>query len=94
LAHANKIRFARSRLKRDLKAGRASVHTVLSSPPGYLETATIDSVLMAVPKLGRTKVNTLMTRSGIHPRKTFGGITERQRAELLRQLEPWVAVRS
>jgi hypothetical protein len=43
-------------LKRDLKAGRASIHLLLIDPPDYVETAKVFDMLLAVPKYGRVKV--------------------------------------
>ena len=39
LQRANEIRTRRAQLKRDLKAGRVSIQTLLTSPPEYVETA-------------------------------------------------------
>ena len=83
LARANDIRTARAQLKRDLKAGRASIHQLLTSPPEYLETAKVFDMLLAVPKYGRVKVNKVLQQCRISPSKTIGGLSERQRAELV-----------
>ena len=56
LQRANEIRTRRAQLKRDLKAGRASIHTLLLEPPEYVETAKVFDMLLAVPKYGRVKV--------------------------------------
>ena len=53
LQRANQIRTRRAQLKRDLKAGRTSIHDLLLSPPDYLETAKVFDMLLAVPKYGR-----------------------------------------
>ena len=86
LDKANAIRTRRAKLKRDLKAGRVSVTTLLSAPPEYLETAKVFDILLAVPKLGRVKVNTALNRCRISPSKTIGGLSERQRHEIIAQL--------
>jgi hypothetical protein len=83
LARANEIRTARARLKRDLKAGRSSIHQLLLDPPEYLETAKVFDMLLAVPKYGRVKVNKMLLSCRISPSKTIGGLSERQRAELV-----------
>jgi hypothetical protein len=49
LKRANDIRTRRARLKRDLKAGRESIHKLLLNPPEYLETAKVFDLLLAVP---------------------------------------------
>jgi hypothetical protein len=83
LKRANDIRTRRARLKRDLKAGRASIHVLLLDPPEYLETAKVFDLLLAVPKYGRVKVNRILTQCRISPSKTVGGLSERQRNELV-----------
>ena len=86
LARANEIRSLRAQLKRDLKAGRHSIQQLLLDPPEYLETAKVFDMLLAVPKYGRVKVNKILTHCRISPSKTIGGLSERQRAELVSML--------
>ena len=83
LARANLIRTRRAQLKRDLKAGRRSIHALLLDPPEYLETAKVFDMLLAVPKYGRVKVNKILAHCRISPSKTIGGLSERQRSELV-----------
>lgn len=86
LGRANEIRTQRAQLKRDLKAGRASIHRVLLNPPEYIETAKVFDMLLATPKYGRVKVNKILQVCRISPSKTIGGLSERQRAELISML--------
>jgi hypothetical protein len=86
LKRANDIRTRRANLKRDLKAGRAHIHGLLMDPPEYLETAKVFDLLLAVPKYGRVKVNRILTQCRISPSKTVGGLSERQRGELVSYL--------
>jgi len=83
LARANEIRIKRAQLKRDLKAGRLSIHVLLLDPPEYVETAKVFDMLLAVPKYGRVKVNKILAGCRISPSKTIGGLSERQRSELV-----------
>jgi hypothetical protein len=83
LQRANSIRSRRAQLKRDLKAGRQPIHELLLQPPDYLETAKVFDLLLAVPKYGRVKVNKILSTCRISPSKTIGGLSERQRAELV-----------
>jgi hypothetical protein len=83
LARANEVRSARARLKRDLKAGRCSIEELLLAPPEYLQTAKVFDMLLAVPKYGRVKVNKMLLGCRISPSKTIGGLSERQRSELV-----------
>jgi hypothetical protein len=86
LERANIVRTRRAQLKRDLKSGRASIHTLLLEPPEYIETAKVFDMLLAVPKYGRVKVNKVLTQCRISPSKTIGGLSERQRDELVKLL--------
>ncbi len=83
LQRANDIRSRRAQLKRDLKAGRQPIHELLLDPPEFLETAKVFDLLLAVPKYGRVKVNKILSTCRISPSKTIGGLSQRQRAELV-----------
>ena len=83
LQRANDVRTRRAQLKRDLKGGRTQIHGLLLDPPEYLQTAKVFDLLLAVPKYGRVKVNRMLTQCRISPSKTIGGLSERQRNELV-----------
>jgi hypothetical protein len=83
LQRANHIRTQRAALKRDMKAGRVSIVALLVDPPEYLETAKVLDMLLAVPKVGRVKANKVLQQCRVSPSKTIGGLSERQRAELV-----------
>ena len=83
LQRANDVRSRRAQLKRDLKAGRQPIHELLLRPPEFLETAKVFDLLLAVPKYGRVKVNKILTQCRISPSKTIGGLSQRQRTELV-----------
>ena len=83
LQRANEIRSRRAQLKRDLKAGRQTIHQLLLQPPEYLETAKVFDMLLAVPKYGRVKANKILQQCRISPSKTIGGLSQRQRTELV-----------
>ena len=86
LERANEIRTRRAQLKRDLKAGKSKVETLLLDPPDYVLSAKAFDMILAVPKYGRVKANKILTQCRISPSKTIGGLSERQRAELVSQL--------
>ncbi len=86
LQRANEIRSRRAQLKRDLKAGRTSIHNLLLDPPEWVETAKVFDMLLAVPKYGRVKANKILTTCRISPSKTIGGLSQRQRDELIASL--------
>ena len=83
LQRANDVRVRRAQLKRDLKAGRESIETILLAPPEWVETAKVFDMLMAVPKFGRVKAARLLNQCRISQSKTVGGLSERQRTELV-----------
>ncbi len=83
LVRANEVRTKKAALKRDLKSGRQTIHQVLLDPPDYAANAHVFELLMATPKYGRVKVNKILTQCRISPRKTIGGLSQRQRDELV-----------
>jgi hypothetical protein len=83
LRRANEIRVRRAQLKKDLKDGSARIEQILRDPPEYVETAKVIDILMAVPKFGRVKAARFLNQCRISQSKTVGGLSERQRAELV-----------
>ncbi len=83
LERANEVRTKRAKLKRDLKGGRCTIHALLIDPPACIETAKVFDMLLAVPKYGRVKVNKVLTQCRISPSKTIGGLSQRQRDEMV-----------
>jgi hypothetical protein len=86
LKRANRIRTQRAKLKKDLRAGRVSPQGLLLSPPEYIQTAKVSEMMLAVPKYGHVKVNKILGQCRISPSKTIGGLSPRQRAELVSYL--------
>lgn len=83
LLKGNGIRLKRAQLKRDLKARKVDVVAMIVDPPDWLETARVWDLLLATPKLGRVKTSKLADKARISPSKTVGGLTRRQRVELV-----------
>lgn len=86
LKDANKIRSLRAQLKRNVKSRRQSVPAVIANPPEYVETMKVFDLLVAQPKMGRVKANRAMQHCRVSPSKTLGGLTDRQRGELVSEL--------
>ncbi len=90
---ANEIRTFRAQLKRDLKAGRVSIATLLLfatlllDPPALLQTAKVFDLLLAVPKVGRVRATKILDNCRVSPSKTFGGLSDRQREDLAARLK-------
>jgi hypothetical protein len=87
LGRADEVRALRAQLKRKLKAGRVSISPLLLDPPPYLKTAKVFDMLLALPKVGRVKATKIVHSCRVSPSKTFGGLSERQRAELAGRLD-------
>ena len=83
LKRANDIRVRRAQLKKDLKLGRVQIEQILDAPPEYVSTAKVFDMLMAVPKFGRVKAARFLNQCRISQSKTVGGLSERQRTELI-----------
>jgi hypothetical protein len=83
LNKANAVRSRRAELKADLKRGSVGLREILVAPPDYLLTAKVADLLMAAPKCGRVKSAKIMELCRVSPSKTIGGLSERQRSELL-----------
>lgn len=86
LKKANRIRTYRADLKKDLKNKDVKIQDLLLDPPEDLETAKVFDLLLAVPKYGRVKVQKLLVQNRISSSKTIGGLSQRQRAELVSML--------
>jgi hypothetical protein len=83
LRRANDIRVKRAQLKKDLKSGDVSIEDILRDAPDYVSTAKVFDMLMAVPKFGRVKAGRLLNNCRISQSKTVGGLSDRQRQELI-----------
>lgn len=86
LRRANEIRSLRAQLKRDLKNGSTSITQVIAEPPEFVLTAKVFDMLVAVPKYGKVKASRFLNTCRISQGKTIGGLSERQRSELLEVL--------
>ena len=86
LRYANEIRLKRAALKRELKEGSVSAIAVILQPPPYVLTMRVVDLLVASPKLGKVKAHRLISYCRISPSKTLGGMSTRQRQELIRWL--------
>lgn len=84
---ANEIRSQRANFKRNLKAGRVDALSVILDPPEWMQTMHLFDLLISVPKYGRVKVNRILTQCRISPSKTIGGLSERQRGEIISYLQ-------
>lgn len=86
LNKADEVRIYRANLKRDLKAGRASIDDILLEPSALVDTMKLFDLMLAMPKYGRVKVNTVLKACQISPAKTIGEMSVRQRIEVVSML--------
>src|ERR1035437_6847984 len=83
LQRANGARGRRARRRGVGRGGPQPIHELLLEPPEYLLTAKVFDLLLAVPKYGRVKAGKILSQCRISPSKTLGGLSERQRGELV-----------
>ena len=83
LAEANRVRSLRAALKADLRAGRVSLASLLTSPPDFARSAKVATLLGATPQCGPARAAKIMDRCRISAGKTLAGLSDRQRAELI-----------
>ena len=81
------IRVERSRLKKELAAGRAEITKVLAHPPAFAETERVSVLLLAVPTYGNSRVSRLLARCRISESKRLAGLTDRQRQALIEHFQ-------
>jgi len=77
------VRSARAKLKRELAAGEIELAQILVEPPSCVRMARVRDLLLVLPKIGSVKAGRILAQCGIAHSKTLGGLTERQRAELI-----------
>jgi hypothetical protein len=83
LVKANHIRTYRKVLKRQVKREGKPLDAVIANPPAELLTMKVFDLLITQPKWGRVKVGHILKARNISPSKTVGGLSVRQRGELL-----------
>ncbi len=83
LARANVIRVKRAGLKRDLKSGERFLSDALARPAEWVLTAKLHDLLVCVPGIGGVKARKMLQQCRISASKTVGGLSERQRTELV-----------
>lgn len=83
LGEANRIRFARAELKREVLRGDTTVLQVLSSPPEFTDHMPLGELLRAQDRWGHTRVRKFLNQHNLSVTKPIGSLTLRQRRELL-----------
>ena len=83
LRRANEIRSLRAQLKKELKSGPLTVDEIIAEPKDFVLTAKVFDIIVAAPKYGKVKATRLLNQCRISQGKTLGGLSERQRTELI-----------
>lgn len=83
MLEANRVRTSRAALKKQLKAREVPALDLILEPPDYIETMKVQDLLLAIPKYGKVKTGKTLQQSRISPSKTVGGMSPRQRVELV-----------
>jgi CheY-like chemotaxis protein len=86
LRQANQVRSLRAKLKQDLREGTVRLEQILATRAGYLATAEVFDLLLAVPKIGPVTAAHLLNLAHIGPSKTVVALSERQRTRLIELL--------
>jgi len=86
LRRANEVRVGRAQLKKELAAGGRRIDDLLAEPPELALGAKVYDLLLDVPTLGRARVSRLLRHCRVGEANTLGGLSERQRAELIAYL--------
>jgi transposase len=82
LSHANTVRHARAQLKRDLAGGSVELAEILEDSPAWTQSMKVRVLLLALPGIGPTKANRVLTSCRIPHSKTVAGLSGRQEAAL------------
>lgn len=86
LGVANRHRFARAKLKRQVKAGQVAVADLLDPAVGLLpdyEAMPIAELVRAQRHWGETRTRRLLARLAIGEKRPIGGLTSRERRALV-----------
>ncbi len=89
LVAANEVRVWRAQTKRRIKSGETTVTAVLMDGHPFAQTWKVRDVLLARRSVGRSKVTTWLKDVHISPTRTVGGMSQRQRVELLAVMGRW-----
>lgn len=95
LQRANEVRVYRAEKKRDVRAGREPADFFLSRGPHdpMLQSMRIREALLCMPSLGQRGVDWMLTRAGIGPTRTLGGLSPAQWERLYVLLESRPSIR-
>jgi DNA replication initiation complex subunit (GINS family) len=79
---ANDVRKKRALLKLDIKRDPKKVLDLLKDPPDFLYTMKIETLLMAMPRFGKSRVTKIMRAARMASKAQVGDLTAQRRDEL------------
>lgn len=82
LNRAHEVRGRRARLRQDLKFGRAHPQVIVANPPEWMESATVEWLLLASPAIGPKKTAWILEQLGISPTRGLGHLSPQERRNL------------
>lgn len=87
LRKANKIRGHRKTFKAQAKLDATRALDVLARPPAWAETMKVFDLVLAMPTIGRVRARKLFAHTNVSLAKTVGGLSDRQRTDLLERIK-------
>jgi len=79
---ANEIRKQRAQLKQKIKEEPSLVIDLMQEPPEYIHTMKVETLLLAVPRFGRGKVDRIIRAARMSWKTQVGDLTAQRRDEL------------
>lgn len=82
LTIANQVRLDRAKLKMRMAAGEVKPWLIIADPPACIHGIDCFAFVSWMPRQGRVRATTLLTRAGIRSSKLVGNLTPMQRERL------------
>ena len=86
LEKAAAARHARAELRENIKSGKVSVESVLTSDDPIAQRLKVSALIESLPGYGKAKANKIMGELGISETRRVKGLGARQREQLLAAL--------
>ena len=86
LEKAAEARHARAQLRDDIKSGKVTVESVLTSEDPIAQRLKVSALIESLPGYGKAKAAKVMTELGISEPRRVKGLGARQREQLLAAL--------
>lgn len=89
IRRAMEVRTHRARLTGAIREGETTLPELLRTPPWWIETEEIETLLRRQRGVGGQRARKLLWRERIRTNKQVGEMTERQRLEVANAVESW-----